>query len=156
MGYGHMGRGPGAGMMHGRGHGACHGGMGGMMGMGGGYGMMHHTDGSLAFLKAELKITSKQMKAWNKFAQAMRDSVGLMRATMQSHMTEGPPKTLIERLGRHEAMMVARLESLRSTKAALTPLYGALDATQKQTLDGMMRPCHGRWSSTTDDDDSDE
>lgn len=153
MGYGRMG---GAGMMGGWGRGGCRGGMGGMMGMGRGYGMMYHTDGSLAFLKAELKITGKQTKAWDKFAQAMRDSAKLMRATMQAHMTEGPPKTFMDRLSRHEAMMIARLESLRSTKAALGPLYGALDAAQKHKLDDMMTPCRGRWGMAPGEDDSDE
>lgn len=156
MGYGRMGRGAGQGMMYGRGGRGCRGGMGGMMGVGRGYGMMYHTEGSLAFLKAELKITDKQKEAWDKFAKAMRDSANLMRAAMQSHMTEGPPKTLMERLDRQEAMMASRLESLRSTRAALVPLYQALDAAQKQTLDDMMAPCRSGSGTAPEDDDSGE
>lgn len=152
MGPGRMGRGPGSGMMQGQGGGACSGGMGAMMGMGRGAGMMSHPDGSLAFLKAELKITAKQAGAWDKFASAMRSSAASMRATMHSNMAGGPPATFAEHLSRHEAMMTARLSSLRSTKDALLPLYNALDASQKQKLDGMMMPCRGRgWSDSTDD-----
>lgn len=156
MGQSGMGRGMGSGMMRGRGYGACRGGMGGMMGMGRGYGMMYHTDGSLAFLKAELKITDKQAGVWDKFAKAMRASADSMRAAMQANMAANPPATFAERLDRHEAMMSARLDSLRSTKAALLPLYNALDASQKQKLDGMMMPCRGAdWGGRTDSDDDD-
>lgn len=156
MGPGRMGRGMGPGMMQGYGHGACRDGMGGMMGMGHGSGMMYHTDGSLAFLKAELKITDKQAGVWGKFASAMRASAGSMRATMQAYMAAKPPTTFAERLDRHEDMMAARLASLRSTKAALLPLYNALDASQKQKLDSMMMPCRGRgWAGGTDSDEDD-
>ena len=158
MGSGRMGRGMGSGMMQGRGYGACRGGMGGMMGMGRGFSMMYHTEGSLAFLNAELKITDKQAGVWSKFATAMRASADSMRATMQAHMAAKPPATFAERLDRHEDMMAARLESLRSTKAALLPLYNALDTSQKQKLDAMMMPCRGtdlggRMDSEEDDAD---
>lgn len=157
MGPGRMGRGMGSGMMQGPGRGTCRGGMGGMMGMGHGSGMMYHTDGSLAFLKAELKITDKQTGVWDTFAKAMRASAGSMRATMQAYMAAKPPATFAERLDRHEDMMAARLESLRSTKAALLPLYNALDASQKQKLDAMMMPCRGTgWTTDTDDSDDGE
>jgi len=141
-------------MMQGRG--ACRHGMGGMMGMGRGYSMMYHTEGSLAFLKAELKVTDKQAEAWGKFSKALRNTADQMRTAMQSRMAEGPPKTLIERLDRHEAMMASHLESLRSTKAALGPFYAALDATQKAKLDDMMAPCGGHRGMAPDGDDSDE
>lgn len=157
MAKGGMGKGMGSGMMKERGHGACRGGMGGMMGMGHGAAMMDHPDGSLAFLKAELKITDAQAGAWNNFANAMRASAGSMRATMKANMAAKPPATFAERLDRHEAMMAVRLESLRSMKAAVLPLYGALDASQKQKLDGMMMPCAGpHWGGGPDSDEDDE
>ena len=127
---------------------------GGMMGGGlFGMGMMHHPDGTLAYLKAELKITDKQDKAWDAFAAAMRAGADTMRAAMQSSMAAGQPKTLAERLDRQEAMMSAHLQSLRDAKKALLVLNDALDAAQKQKLDDMAMPCRdagagmgrGRW-----------
>lgn len=141
------GMGPGMGMGRGMGRGmsqdACRGGMGGGM-MGGGLfgmGIMHHPDGTLAYLKAELKITGKQDKAWDAFAASMRADADMMRATMQAGMASGRPATLAERLDRQEAMMTTHLQSLRDAKKALLALNDALDATQKEKLDDMAMPC---------------
>ena len=140
-----MGPGMGPGMGRGMSQGVCRGGMmgGGMMGGLFGMGMMHHPDGTLAYLKAELKITGQQEKAWDAFATTMRADADTMRAAMQSNMKAGWPKTLAERLDRQEAMMTTHLQSLRDTKKALLALNDALDAAQKQKLDDMAMPCQG-------------
>jgi len=150
----------GPGMMHGRGR--CR---SGMMGMGGGMGrgmaMMRHPDGTLAFLKAELKITHTQMRKWNAFARTMRENAASMRKMRAAHMANRPPQSLPAWLDSHEAMMASGLESLRAMKSALVPLYNALDANQKKTADSLFMPCHdmghgwGRGSGW-DPDDGDE
>jgi hypothetical protein len=155
MGYGRMTRGMGPGMMHGRGR--CRGGMMGMDGgMGRGMAMMRHPDGTLAFLKAELKITHKQMRKWNAFARTMRKSATSMRKMWTAHMANRPPQSLPAWLDNHEAMMASRLESLRTMKSALVPLYNALDASQKKTADSLFMRCHGMgrgWGWDPDDGD---
>jgi hypothetical protein len=56
------------------------GGMPMMMGRNGMPMMASHIDGSLAFLKTELKITDAQLPLWDAFARAMRDNVSAMQA----------------------------------------------------------------------------
>jgi len=46
--------------------------------------------------------------------------------------------TLPEKLATHETMMVAHLDGLRKLKAAVEPLYAALNADQKKTADELM------------------
>jgi hypothetical protein len=82
------------------------GGMGGMgmmgqggMGMGGGMmgGMAlmmgpQHIDGRLAFVRAELKITDAQQKAWDDFAAAMRAAANTLQ-TAHASMRSGAADT---------------------------------------------------------------
>lgn len=159
-----MRRGMGPGMMRGRGmgRGYCAGGMGGM-GMGGGMAMMRYPDGTLAFLKAELKIKDSQSKQWNAFAHALRSSADAMQKMRAQHWSNRP-QTLKGWLQRREDGAAMRLETMRHMSKALIPLYDSLDATQKKTADALFMPCSragmrrgmGWWNQPEDsDDDSD-
>jgi len=158
------GRGPGPGMMGGYGPGMPGGygpgmmggyGPGGMMGgygpgARGGYGpgmfgfgdeaqMVEFVDGRLAFLKAELKITDRQMPQWNSFADAVRANARNLNARrMPFFMHDWAQKSLPERLDREEAALAARLDAFRSTSAALKPLYAVLDDAQKKAADELL------------------
>ncbi len=123
----------------------------GPMGMMGGnaMGMMglmmapERIEGRIAFLRAELKITDAQQPLWNGFAEALRSNARDMMGGMQQMMASMEGRTapgLMQRMDGHERMLVAHLESLRRMKAALTPLYGALDDTQKRTADQLLIP----------------
>ncbi|HEV2545972.1 MAG TPA: Spy/CpxP family protein refolding chaperone [Stellaceae bacterium] len=131
-------------------HGMMGSGMGpGMMGMGPGMMawsgsgramctmMTGHTDGRLAYLKAELKITDAQEPLWASYAAAVRDNAKTMLAHCNAMMTQRGSATLSlpDRLDKHEQLMAAHLESLRAMNKALKPLYAALDDAQKQTID---------------------
>jgi hypothetical protein len=136
--------------------GAAGGGMGAMMGagpmgmMGGNaMGMMsqmmapERIEGRIAFLKAELGITEAQQPLWNGFAEALRAATRDMMGGKQQMMTSMKGETasnLMQRLDGHERMLVAHLESLRRMKAALTPLYAALNDAQKRTADQLLMP----------------
>ena len=101
---------------------------GGMMPM---MGMADHVEGRIAFLKAELKITDAQLSQWNTFADTIRSNaqrMGEMRGTMMQGGMMGQTATLTapDRLDRMEKMMTAMVEAVRSTKAALGPLYAML------------------------------
>ena len=103
--------------------------------------MAGHIDGRLAFLKAELKITDAQESLWNSYAAAARDSANAMLAgctTMMAQHTGSTP-SLPDRLDQTEQMMAAHLDALRATNKALKPLYAALDQSQKQTADQLLR-----------------
>lgn len=109
--------------------------MGGQM-MGGG--PAKHIEGRLAFLKTELGITDAQMDAWEDYADAMRKSAGSMQQMHETMMSGDPPTSFPERMERHEQMMSARIETLRTLRDAAVPLYEALDDEQKQVADSIM------------------
>ncbi len=113
---------------------------GGMMSM---MNMADHVEGRTAFLKAELKITDAQLPQWNNFADALRSNARRMtemRGTVMQGMTgQGSVLSAPERLDRMEKMIAGMLESLRSTKAALGPLYATLSDEQKKTADALLR-----------------
>jgi hypothetical protein len=114
-----------------------------MMGM---MNMADHTEGRIAFLTAELKITDAQLPQWNKFADALRSNarhMTEMRGTAMLGMTgQSTALSAPERLERIEKMMAGMLDTLRFTKAALGPLYATLSDEQKKAADGLLR---GRW-----------
>jgi hypothetical protein len=121
--------------------------MSSMMSMMGPMGQMmapEHVEGRIAFLKAELKITDAQQPLWNAFADALRANArGMHRMMTELHgaMMPSPtaaPTALPQRIEIHEHMLAARLDSLRQIKAALQPLYAALDDTQKQAADRLL------------------
>jgi hypothetical protein len=124
---------------------------GGMMqGMQGGMSMMmnmaQHVEGRIAFLKTELKITEAQAPQWNQFADTLRANARRL-TEMHEMMGQGASPSAPERLDHMEKMMAGMLEAVRSTKAALTPLYAVLSDEQKKTADtllhgpmGMMGP----------------
>jgi LTXXQ motif family protein len=114
------------------------GGMGpGMMGQALCSVMTGHIEGRLAYLKAELKITTAQEPLWNAFAAAARENAKnmLARCTAMMGQSGAPTASLPDRLDQHEQFMAARLEAVRAMSKALKPLYAALDDSQKQTVD---------------------
>jgi hypothetical protein len=120
-----------------------------MMGMGM-MGMADHVEGRIAFLKAELKITDAQLSQWNTFADSIRSNaqrMGEMRGTMMQGGMMGQTATAPDRLDRMEKMMTAMVEAVRSTKAALGPLYAVLSDEQKKMADTLLHGPMGMMGS---------
>jgi LTXXQ motif family protein len=165
-GYGHgHGYGYGPGMLWGGGSGYDHGpgmmwgggyGPGMMWGSGGPFGAGSaaraeiFAEGQLAFLKVELKITAPQTPLWDKYADAVRASAKTLYGGQRKFFDRDWSKeTLPQRLDLQERMLALRLEAMKTTNAALKPLYAAFDANQKETADDllggpMMGPVAGR------------
>ena len=126
---------PPGGMM---GHGMMDHGMMPLMGM---MGMGNHVEGSLAFVRAELKITEAQSALWEKFADAYRATAkpGEMRGP-DAHEPAMPPMRmdLPARLEMHQKMLSERLEKLNAIKGPLLALYAALSDEQKKSADMLM------------------
>lgn len=105
-------------------------------------GMDEYVDGELAFLKTELKITEAQTPQWNVFAQAFsagrEKRASLCRDAMEQ-AKERKSASLLDTISMAEEQLTQRLDSLRSMKAALQPLYASLDKEQKKTADQIMR-----------------
>ena len=123
--------------------------MGGMSGMGAATGttgmapgtadVTERIEGRIAFLKAELQITDKQMPEWNVLAEALRSG--------RQHLVEArkflvmdDKTTSTDRLARYEGHLTERLEAIKSARAAFVRLYPTLDDAQKQTADAILLP----------------
>ncbi len=155
-GYGMMGGygamwGPGGGFFYGRGNfGMGPWMMGGMWGFTDEDAAVNFVDGRLAFLKAELKITERQMPEWTTFAEAMRANAKAINERVRTlRGGNWATKPLPERLAEQEKVLTARLEAFRHTSAAVKPLYAVLDDAQKKIADvillGPMGGFHGQF-----------
>lgn len=111
--------------------------------------MAQRTERHLAALKADLKITEAQGKAWDAYAAAVTAAAKSMAEQRKAMMEKAATATLPQRLDLHEATLVSHLEHLRKTKTAANALYAVLGDDQKKTADkaamGMMMrgPMHG-------------
>ncbi len=116
-----------------------------------GYGpdvMLDRIDGRLAYMKTELKITDAQAAAWDELAEAIRNTAEIHNAMMREMMKDVRSgnflkKPLPERLTLQQTHMEARLEQIKSVKAAVDKLYPLLDDTQKKTADDIVLPSVG-------------
>ncbi len=109
-----------------------------MMGMMMGGDPAPHSDGRIAFLKAELAITPAQQPVWEAYAVALKKNFAAMQAMQPTMMKVMEAKTPVERLGAHIAAMDQRLASLKEIKPALETLYAALSAEQKAKADKIL------------------
>ncbi len=99
-----------------------------------------HTEGRIAFIKAELAITDAQTPQWNAFADALRAGSKAMRETMANMATAQPEKpwTAADRTGAMVQMMTARLEGMKAVAAAEKALYAVLTDAQKESADDLL------------------
>jgi hypothetical protein len=98
-----------------------------------------HTEGRIAFIKAELKITEAQMPQWNAFAEAVRGNAGSMAEMRKSMMAaQGGVSTLPDRLALEDKLVTAHLAALKKTEEALGQLYRMLTDDQKKVADSIV------------------
>jgi hypothetical protein len=132
---------------------------GGMMQMmGGGHHcmmMMQRTEGALAFLKTELKITASQEGAWNSFAAAYRAGASSEDADHDKHGGDhkghkgqhSKMQSFLDKAAHHQDMMETHHQGFAKRFEAAKALYGALDAGQRKTADELLMhyvmPHHG-------------
>lgn len=129
-------------MQHGMDRGRMGQAMGGMMDrdmmsmmMGGGL----HTEGRLAFIKAELKINDAQMPQWNAFAEAVRaNATAMVEAHRAMSSKRGTSATLPERLAAEDKAMSVHLAAHKKVQDSLTKLYEALTPEQRKVADGIV------------------
>jgi hypothetical protein len=98
-----------------------------------------HTEGRLAFIKAELKITDTQMPQWNAFAEAVRGNVPAMTNMHQSmtsqHQAAG---TLPDRLAMEDKALSMHVAAFKKVEDSLTKLYEVLSPEQRKAADGIV------------------
>lgn len=98
-----------------------------------------HTEGKLAFIKAELKITDAQMPQWNAFAEAVRANATAMAEVHRSMASrKGAGGTLPERLAAEDKVLSAHLAAFKKVQESLIKLYDVLGPEQKKAADGIV------------------
>lgn len=97
--------------------------------------MSSNVEGRIASLRTELKITDAQAPQWNRFADALRATAKSMNGMFEQMMSSDIEATLPGRLERHEKMLSAHLNVLKTLREAVEPLYAALSNDQKKTAD---------------------
>lgn len=119
-------------------------GRGGMMGgQGGGWMcsmMSYQMGGRLAYLKAELQITTAQESLWNAYATAVQSNAQTMVARCNTMMGGNAWNTLSlpDRLTRHEQFMALQVDALRAIDKSLKPLYASFNDSQKTVADQLI------------------
>ena len=116
--------------------------MGSMPGMGATSGTTDVTErieGRIAFLKAELQITDKQLPDWNALADSLRSGrqhlVDARKLLVMDDKTSSS-----DRIEHYERHLAERLEAVKSARTAFTKLYPTLNEAQKQTADTILLP----------------
>ena len=96
-------------------------------------------EGRIAFLKAELQITDKQLADWSNLAEALRSGrQHLLEARKLLAMDEKMDGAA--RLEHYERHLAERLEAIKSARTAFGRLYASLNESQKQTADTILLP----------------
>jgi hypothetical protein len=110
-----------------------------MMGQQGGMGMpFEHTEGRIAFLKTELKITDAQTPQWNAFADTLRANAKAHQTMHEQMAKGGMPSSWLERLAFQQKAMSTRLDGLKALETAAKPLYAVLTDDQRKLADQLL------------------
>ena len=110
--------------------------------------MLHHTEGYLAFLKAELQITDAQSAPWAGYADAVRSVAKKAREAMPMTMKMAPaagspatpampamPTSWPDKLAANEKALNGQLDALKSLQPSVAALYAVLTPDQKKKAD---------------------
>lgn len=104
--------------------------------------MMQRTEGALAFLKTELKITAAQERAWNAFADAYRTPHAAAHGGAGHGPGKGPhgkgAEPFPQAASRHVEMMEHHLARAKVMSDAAKLLYDALGAEQRKAADELL------------------
>lgn len=98
--------------------------------------MRDRTEGFLALVKTELRITDAQAVPWNAFADAVR--AGAKRLREEAKMPPMAHGSWPDKIAAHEKSLSIHLDLVRSVKGPASALYATLTAEQKKTADALM------------------
>jgi periplasmic protein CpxP/Spy len=101
------------------------------------------TEGHIAYLKAELKITPAQESQWAKVADAIRQNDTERRQVFtQARANRDQPQNALQRLEGQARFAALRAQQQDRFLAAFRPLYDSLSDAQKKDADGLLGPHH--------------
>lgn len=99
-----------------------------------------HVEGHIAFLRAELGITSEQEPLWTPVAVAMREDVKKLQEAERKVSQKPAPSDAIEYLENRVNFANLRAEGEVRFLNAFRPLYNSLSPQQKQIADDLLIP----------------
>jgi hypothetical protein len=101
------------------------------------------TEGHIAFLKTEMKITPAQEAQWAKVADAIRQNDTERRQVFtQARANRDQPQNALQRLEGQARFAALRAQQQDRFLAAFRPLYDSLSDAQKKDADGLLGPHH--------------
>ncbi|MGE5539365.1 MAG: Spy/CpxP family protein refolding chaperone [Gemmatimonas sp.] len=104
-------------------------------------GRVDRTEGRIAYLKAELKITAPQEAQWGAVADAMRKSAAAQRQLWDEMRNRGDqPMTAVERVTFRQRASELKAENDKAFATAFAALYVKMDDGQKKQADGLLSP----------------
>ena len=104
-----------------------------------------HIEGRIAFMKAELKITSAQEANFEKVAQVMRQNDRERRQRFEEMRAQrDQPHNAVQGMERRARFAAVQAQHTDRLLAAFRPLYDSFSPEQKKSADDLMAPhmCH--------------
>lgn len=96
----------------------------------------------LAYVETKLELTEQQKPLFNKWRQIRLDHAAKEKSSCLSQKPQSDGQSILDRETRQEAMLIARLQTMQDSHAALQALYTTLTPDQRKILD---HPRHGGW-----------
>jgi protein CpxP len=101
-------------------------------------------DGRIAFLKAELKITSPQETQWQQVAAAMRENANVLDQAITTTRQNRGNMNAVQRIKLREQFAKVHADNDARLLAAFKPLYASLSPEQQQVANQLVAPHHER------------
>lgn len=97
-----------------------------------------HVEGRIAFLHAELAITTEQEAAWSAFADALRKNAAALKTATNGEHGHDPESGVVGALIVKQHQLERQLDGLVAINAALAPLAAMLSEGQRGMLDELL------------------
>jgi hypothetical protein len=101
-----------------------------------------HRAGIIAYTVSKLNLTAEQKPLWDKLNGAVQSAADKERQLCTSLPNQPGPQaqgSILDRMGRREQFLSARLQGLQQARPALEALYQSLTPEQKATIDHPFR-----------------
>ena len=93
----------------------------------------------IADMRAKLKITPDQTKAFDDFAQVMRDNAARMDGLMKEQTPKLASMSAVDQMKSYEAVTQAQADDMQRLVPAFSRLYDTLTPAQKKIADDASR-----------------
>ncbi len=97
-----------------------------------------HVEGRIAFLHAELAITTEQETAWSAFADALRKNAAALKTATDGEHGHDPESGVVGALIVKQHQLERQLDGLVAINAVLGPLSAMLLESQRGILDELL------------------